>query len=615
MIKRNATPSPGVVSILLASLALPCSAQKLASVTEIPSPFLRLEESDRALTIGFDAADYALLSNLHENSGGLLRIRDVPLPLGRTVDLNLQPTRVFEPGARAIVVHEDGSQSYVAPRAKTFFGHVEGGGTVFLGISPTMLHGYVEVGTDQYFLSAGGSNQSGKATIAHSSLFANGLTPGAPGDWCGFSPPNSPFDNAERESMEDEAGVQKVINSGATVRMARVFLEADAQFRAAFSSDQDCIDYVTLLTSASSSIYRRDIGSVFSIPDGYLRVWNTTPPWGQISTFSDISDVQNWWTSNANPDRTIGRAAVHVLTRPVFGGVAFSAGGLCNNQQGYEISSLNGSFPYPVQHTSHANWDLIVYSHEFGHTFGSGHTFNYSPPIPCFEGSGPDNGTIMSYCHLEAGGNNNIGMRFHVRVQNNLIQRFGSANCLDQTLIENGDYDFDGDIDAADIATADGILAQGFVSRAANAVFDFDGDGDFDALDRELLDLVTSGMPPAEALMYNGAGTNEECYFTLNNPLLGRTWSSQVLAFGVGTITFILAYTQPISGITLATGELLVHPGSNFLFSSVANSQFLFGVHEMDVPLDTNLAGFMAYVQGFRLDQACNALQLRVNFY
>jgi len=607
----NTSLLPLVAASFLLCAPLP-SAQESPSFRgsfEIPSPLVSLGDTGRVATVSFDGGDYALFSFVHAEAE-VLHVSDVPLPGDLRVGLTLLPTQVLEPGARAVIVAADGSRSFLQPQVKTFFGHVDGGGTVFVGVSPTMIHGYIEIGDDMFLLSSSGS--PGTATIAHASLFAGD---GTGSEWCGYTAPSSPSPKIDGRSMEEQGGILKLINSGSKVRTAKVFLEADQQFRNAFSSDQDCIDYVTLLTAASSSIYRRDIGSVFTIPDGYLRVWNSTPPWGTVGSFNDINNVQAWWSSNANPDRHLPRAAVHVLTRPVFGGVAFTAGGLCNNTQGYEISSLNGFFPNPVQHTSHSNWDLIVFSHEFGHTFGSGHTFNYQPPIPCFEGSGPDNGTIMSYCHLESGGNNNIGMRFHVRVQDNLIQHFGSANCLAETVIVNGDYDFDGDVDALDVAVADGILAQGFVSRAANEVFDFDGDGDFDGLDRDLLDLVVSGMPPAEVTMYNGSGLNEECYLPADPPLMGRPWLSQVLAFPAGTVSLILGYSEPIDSIFLSTGELLVHPGSAFLFSSVATSDFFFAVHEIDVPLDPSLAGAMAYVQGFRLDQACNGLQARVNFY
>ena len=37
------------------------------------------------------------------------------------------------------------------------------------------------------------------------------------------------------------------------------------------------------------------------IPNGYIQLWNQTPPWGQLSTFNDIGSCVSWWRSNANP--------------------------------------------------------------------------------------------------------------------------------------------------------------------------------------------------------------------------------------------------------------------------------------------------------------------------
>ena len=67
-------------------------------------------------------------------------------------------------------------------------------------------------------------------------------------------------------------------------------------------------------------------------------------------------------------------------------------------------------------HTDRYNWDLFVVCHEFGHTFGSPHSSLYTPPIECMDGSGPDSGTLMSYCH-SIYGIARVGMRFHPREQ------------------------------------------------------------------------------------------------------------------------------------------------------------------------------------------------------
>jgi hypothetical protein len=233
-------------------------------------------------------------------------------------------------------------------------------------------------------------------------------------------------------------------------------------------------------------VYRRDIGCTITIPDGYMRLWADTPPWGELETHSDIASFVAWWSSPFNPQQNIPRAAVQVLTHPVFGGVANNIGGLCTNFDGYEVSSVFGAFPYPIQHTSEENWDLLVVAHEFGHTFGSPHTFNYSPPIPCVDGSGPDMGTLMGYCHLDFGVEG-VGMRFHPTVQNTIRAYLNTVGCLASTPIQLGDYDADGAPDAGDLDVLDAYLVQGFHSDGSEETFDMDDDGDVDAVDRQLL--------------------------------------------------------------------------------------------------------------------------------
>src|SRR2546426_8898834 len=114
-------------------------------------------------------------------------------------------------------------------------------------------------------------------------------------------------------------------------------------------------------------------------------------------------------------DTTAGpRTVVHFVSgKSVQGGVAY-IDVLCNASYGYGVSQVYGSFDLsqPSQ-----IWDALVLTHELGHNFGTPHTHCYSPPLDkCFSGeagcySGPvvaSRGTIMSYCHLLAGGLSNI---------------------------------------------------------------------------------------------------------------------------------------------------------------------------------------------------------------
>lgn len=188
-----------------------------------------------------------------------------------------------------------------------------------------------------------------------------------------------------------------------------------------------------------------------------------------------------------------------MLTGPGIGGVAWTVGGVCYDPEGYEVSGIDGHFPYPIQHRSFDNWDLYVVSHEFGHTFGSPHTFDYSPPIECDDGTGPDHGTIMSYCAASFG-LVGVGMRFHPRVQDLMRAYIPTRPCVAPMPFQLGDYDYDGDLDDADLAAFDAYLAQGFHSEGCVDAFDMDGDRVVTACDRRLLVELIRG--PGESFCF-----------------------------------------------------------------------------------------------------------------
>jgi hypothetical protein len=601
-----------LLALLWLAPAAPAAQRAHPAPGQIHAPFERLADSGPrgAVTLAFDAKDHARFAAAHR-TGTPLRLTGLPLPGGLELELALRPVQALAQGAAALSILPDGTRRRVEASVATFAGsaRVPGSravGPAFLGISPTQLHGYLVLAGETYFLSSGGQAR-GRATLAHPARLGR-----LPAGFCalGTSAPAAPGEPPQR------------LTSGPTVRVAEVFVEADAAYRGLFASDQDCVDYSALLLAATSAIYRRDLGIELVIPDGYLRVWNVTAPWGVISSFSDIGNVQAWWTSLANPDRDLPRGTVHVLTTPVFGGVAWNVGGLCDHSQGYEVSSVFGSFPYPVEHTDDANWDLFVVCHEYGHSFGSIHSFDFSPPITCTDGSGPDMGTIMSYCHLDFGVGG-VGMRFHQREQELMLAYTDTVTCLGDIPIARGDYDHDGDRDFTDLAAADDVLAQGFVSLGASATFDLDADGDFDAVDRDLLAAIVSGAPPASALVRNGSGLNPSCYFPLSNPVLGGTWSTQILAVGAGRPTLIVAYDLPSSGIFLPYGELLVATpglGGTFLLRHAAPSSGVFADHALSVPIDPALAGLSAATQGITLGgpsgpELCNAIDLVLSPY
>src|SRR5262249_57182568 len=86
-------------------------------------------------------------------------------------------------------------------------------------------------------------------------------------------------------------------------------------------------------------------------------------------------------------------------------------------------------------------WDVEVVAHELGHNFGSPHTHCYNPPVDecynqepgCYSGPTslpPGGGTIMSYCHLLAGGLANINLVFGDVVSARIAGTVAGATCL-----------------------------------------------------------------------------------------------------------------------------------------------------------------------------------------
>jgi hypothetical protein len=133
---------------------------------------------------------------------------------------------------------------------------------------------------------------------------------------------------------------------------------------------------------------------------------------------------------------------------PVMGGIAW-INVLC---QSYEPTSQSGRYsfcqientynPYPT-----FSWTIEVMTHEAGHNFGSNHTHACAwPVIPggglgaidscvqaegsCFTFTQPNNnGTIMSYCHLN--GNINFMSGFGPLPHDTITYRYSQALCLD----------------------------------------------------------------------------------------------------------------------------------------------------------------------------------------
>lgn len=196
------------------------------------------------------------------------------------------------------------------------------------------------------------------------------------------------------------------------------------------------------------TLYQNEGITVNMVPS--VSVYTSTDPYANLTTSTDILEAFGTQTKNA----FTGDLA-HLLSTghgQSLGGIAWIRV-LCqsyepSSQSGrYAFSNIEGTYqPYPTY-----SWTVMVITHETGHNFGSMHTQACVwPSLPggnigaidscvaaesgsCFSTTRPNqNGTIMSYCHLN--GAINLTRGFGTLPHDTIVLRYNQALCLDNPL-------------------------------------------------------------------------------------------------------------------------------------------------------------------------------------
>jgi len=343
-------------------------------------------------------------------------LRDFVLDDGTSAGLELEQFDVFAPEATIAAGTSTGDVLLDHPDVALFRGYVAGkpDSSAFLSVSPYGVNGVISMEDGVHVVSSGPFG-SGFATVVYN------LTklPAGTIDWrsfvCGNDELEMQIDGFSGASGAPGAGDGQARTGSGPCRVAQVAIETDWEFTGdLFDGDTAASSaYATALLGAISEIYTRDVNTRLEI--SYLRVWSDSgDPWDQPDTVTQLYQFQDYWNAYMTD---VPRNAAHFLSgRWLGGGVAYYPG-LCIPEYDYGLSaSLNGFFPYPIEHNNEQNWDLFVVAHELGHNFGAPHTHDQEPPIDgCAWGdcSIVPNATIMSYCHLCEGGVANIRMEFH----------------------------------------------------------------------------------------------------------------------------------------------------------------------------------------------------------
>ena len=198
-----------------------------------------------------------------------------------------------------------------------------------------------------------------------------------------------------------------------------------------FSDCYGAIDWGLGVLAGVDLVYRTELNDFITLQASYVNVWEVPEPWANTvnNAGTMLDQLRSEWTSsnavlaNANWDM------VHLMTKrndTGTGGIAY-LGVVCSQSNACAFSSaMDNQSNFPVI-PPNFTWNLFVVAHELGHNFGANHThwcgWPGGPDHPdepsgssgtihdCYDSEGGCNepvineqGTIMSYCHLQPAG-------------------------------------------------------------------------------------------------------------------------------------------------------------------------------------------------------------------
>lgn len=399
----------------------------------------------------------ALLAELE--SVPAVTLHGFPLP-GRSA-ATLALSRVELPFSEDAVLLVDGAPQPGGPRAllaglSLWSGTVleAPGSRVFLALSPAGAQGFVEFADGPERLVHLVTERAGALdgtpalvrAVEDGALEALGVLP--PPEACAEAravpavggPPGAPAGGALPGGGEPDIEAFSIVG-------CRLAIETDYQLYQRFGSTVALTSYVTSLIAAVSERYVTDVQARLTI--SYLGVYTTAgDPWSAQDSGGDAGDVldefRTAWTTSGWP---AAAALAHFISGANLGGGVAYVGVLCNQSYGFGVSgNVVGNINWGAWTGASASftWDFVVVAHELGHNFGAAHTHSLCPPLDqcytnCSGTTACSYGTLMSYCHLCAGGMNNIELVFHPVTANSMRSTINTS-CLGYSVLDPGDH-------------------------------------------------------------------------------------------------------------------------------------------------------------------------------
>jgi hypothetical protein len=220
----------------------------------------------------------------------------------------------------------------------------------------------------------------------------------------------------------------------APIYRIELVLQTDYRYFLNFANATEAAQYALDLVAAASATYTADAGIALEVSDLELHT-SYNDPWSGTTPEALLPEMRSAWLGGL---RHLGDAGI-LLSGHSGGGLAY-VDALCGSYSVGVCNGIRGNTPFPISQ-SPLNWDFVVFSHELGHIVASPHTHDYCPPLDTCAPSGYQGacqssqtcgqGTLMSYCHLCAGGVSNIVPSFHPSVAAVLRAGAAAAGCVD----------------------------------------------------------------------------------------------------------------------------------------------------------------------------------------
>jgi hypothetical protein len=241
----------------------------------------------------------------------------------------------------------------------------------------------------------------------------------------------------EEEVDQNDRGVQQ--RSSQTGNCVEIYFECDHKaYLDNGSSIPNTEAWVAAIFNEVATIYENE---EIPISISEIMVWTTTDPYALLTS---TSSLLNEFVIQTGDNGYTGRLAHLLSTRSLGGGVAY-VDVLCSASLACAVSA---SLSTNVIVFPNYSWNVNVVAHEMGHNFGSSHTHScvwngnntqiddcgsiYGTIQPCYDSENPilpEDGTIMSYCHLISGVGINFSLGFGEQPGNRIRSEYQNAPC------------------------------------------------------------------------------------------------------------------------------------------------------------------------------------------